>query len=67
MHSGSMRSASRAASGFSDDAMTPRSRGARIVNYFSSKLDRVARLMSGGCAWPAKGCALHLMPGGCWP
>lgn len=44
-----LRPASRAShlSGYASGDTTPRTRGAKIVNYFSSKLDRVAKLMSG--------------------
>lgn len=33
---------------YQHDAFTPRTRGQKIVNYFSTKLDKVAKLMSGG-------------------
>jgi hypothetical protein len=45
-----------------DDATTPRTRGAKIVTYFSNKIDKVARLMAGVreaglVAWVCHWCA----------
>ena len=57
-----LRSASRAYSAHSADT-TPRTRGTRIVSYFSSKLDRVVRLMGG--AWGLGGLRAGWVRAGC--